>query len=154
MEGEHKDNEVHEEAEGEGEQEYHWPALESDPQIFTDYMRNLGMGTDWQICEVFGLDDDCLGFVPTPCLAAIVTFDRQTKEDSKPGDGDDSKIVKFYMKQTGTLDNACGIVACLHAIMNHTDDIQLDSNSVLEKFRRDTKQKSPQERAEYLEEYK
>ena len=48
------------------EKSYHWPALESDPQIFSDYMTKLGMSDEWQISEVFGLDDDCLSFVPQP----------------------------------------------------------------------------------------
>ena len=59
--------------------EYHWPALESDPQIFTEYMTTLGMSDEWHICEVFGLDDDCLSFVPKPCVGAIVTFERKNK---------------------------------------------------------------------------
>lgn len=35
MEGEHNDEQ--------GDNEYHWPALESDPEIFTNYMTKLGM---------------------------------------------------------------------------------------------------------------
>lgn len=148
MEGENNKEEQPEDT------EYHWPALESDPGIFTEYMTKLGMSSDWHIGEVYGLDDDCLGFVPKPCLGVIVTFERKTKDDGKPGDGDESKIVPFYMKQTGTLDNACGIVACLHAILNHSSDISLNTDSILEKFKKDCEEKTPAERASYLEEYK
>ena len=148
MEGEDQNPNQHEEP------EYHWPALESDPQIFSEYMTKLGMSDEWQISEVFGLDDDCLSFVPQPCVAAIVTFERNTKADEKPGSGDDSEIVPFYMKQTGTLDNACGIIACLHAIMNHQAQIPLTDGSILDKFAKDTKSLTPAERATYLEEFK
>ena len=55
------------------------------------------------------------------------------------------------MKQTGTLDNACGIVACLHAIMNHSTQIPLNVDSVLDKFAKDTKELDPDARATYLE---
>ena len=132
--------------------EYHWPALESNPEVFTNYMSRLGMSSEWHICEVFGLDDDCLGFVPQPCLGAIVTFERtENRDDGKPGDGTTSNVVPFYMKQTGTLDNACGIVACLHAIMNHNEDIPLNTDSILDKFYKDTKDLTAEQRASYLE---
>ena len=39
---EQKQNEVQEPS-------YHWPALESDPQIFTEYMTILGMSDEWQL---------------------------------------------------------------------------------------------------------
>ena len=48
----------------EQEQTFNWPPLESNEQIFTDYMRNVGMSEAWAMNECFGLDDDCLGFVP------------------------------------------------------------------------------------------
>lgn len=155
MEGDHHAQQnQHNEGEGEHEStEYHWPALESDPEIFTNYMTKLGMSNDWHICEVFGLDEECLGFVPQPCVAAIVTFERKTRDDGKPGAGADSKIVPFYMKQTGKLDNACGIIACLHAILNHHDEITLNNDSILHKFRKDSENMTPQERARYLEDF-
>ena len=133
---------------------YHWPALESDPQIFTEYLLKLGMSDEWHLCEVFGLDDDWLSFVPQPCLGAIVAFDRKTREDEKPGLGENSEIVPFYMKQTGTLDNACGIIACLHAIMNHLGEISLFDESILDRFAKNTNIMTPAERAKYLEEFK
>ncbi|CAI2378983.1 unnamed protein product [Moneuplotes crassus] len=136
-------------------EQYHWPALESDPEIFTGYMNKLGMSIDWHICEIFGMDDDCLSFVPRPCVGVIVTFERtEDRDDGKPGDGTSSTLVPFYMKQTGTLDNACGIIACLHAIINHISDISLAADSILDKFKKDTADKTPEERASYLEEFK
>ncbi|CAI2379283.1 unnamed protein product [Moneuplotes crassus] len=139
----------------EEEKEYRWPALESDPEIFTSYMSKLGMSDDWNICEIFGMDDDCLSFVPRPCVGVIVTFERtENRDDGKQGDGTSSTLVPFYMKQTKTLDNACGIIACLHAIMNHTSDISLTADSILDKFQKETADKTAEERATYLEEFK
>ena len=58
------------------------------------------------------------------------------------------------MKQSKALDNACGIIACLHIIMNHEDDISLDSKSILDKFSKETKKLDPDARAGYLQKYK
>jgi hypothetical protein len=78
---------------------FDWPPLESDPAIFTKYMQDignysqiyipwfliflLGLPSDWIINEAFGLDDDCLSFVPKPTVAAIVTYEKLKKEENK-----------------------------------------------------------------------
>ena len=41
------------------------------------------------------------------------------------------------MKQTSTLDNACGIIACLHAIFNNQDKVPVESDSILGKYLKD-----------------
>jgi hypothetical protein len=42
------------------------------------------------------------------------------------------------MKQTGVLDNACGVIACIHAILNNLGEgdnkITLNDGSVLSNF--------------------
>lgn len=48
----------------EGENPFHWPPLESNPEIFTEYMHSVGLPETWAVQECFGLDDDCLSFVP------------------------------------------------------------------------------------------
>uniref|UniRef100_A0A7S3JMI0 Ubiquitin carboxyl-terminal hydrolase n=1 Tax=Euplotes harpa TaxID=151035 RepID=A0A7S3JMI0_9SPIT len=117
-------------------------------------MVSLGMSDEWQIGEIFGLDDDCLSFVPQPCLGVIVTFEQSAVDDAKPGSGDDSEVVQFYMKQTGTLDNACGIIASLHAILNHQSQITFQEGSILDRFAKATNALSPADRAKYLEDFK
>ena len=51
---------------------FHWPPLESDPEIFTKYMQEGGMPTKWCFSELFGLDDELLAFVPKPVLGVII----------------------------------------------------------------------------------
>jgi ubiquitin carboxyl-terminal hydrolase L3 len=51
------------------------------------------------------------------------------------------------MKQTNKLDYACGVIACIHAVFNNIDKIELKKDSVLEKFYRGTKNQTPIERA-------
>jgi len=99
--------------------DFHWPPLESDPEIFSSYMKKIGMATDWNFSEIFGLDDELLMMVPQPCAAVIATIERVDRDDGKPGAGEDAPVASFYMKQTGKLDNACGIIACLHSILNN-----------------------------------
>ena len=43
---------------------FHWPPLESNPEIFTEYLRQVGLPNEWNVGEVFGFDEDCLSFVP------------------------------------------------------------------------------------------
>jgi len=41
------------------------------------------------------------------------------------------------MKQTGTLDNACGIIACLHAAFN-VETVTFEDKSILANFKETT----------------
>ncbi len=55
------------------------------------------------------------------------------------------------MKQTETLDNACGIIAAIHAILNNLSDINIGEGSILHKFYTQSQKKSPAEKATILE---
>ena len=77
------------------------------------------MSPEWAIGEVFGFDEELLAFLPQPIVGVIVAVERLKKdEDRAKGSADNTGIVPFYMKQTEVLDNACGIIACLHAVLN------------------------------------
>lgn len=124
------------------------------------------------ISEVFGFDEDLLALVPQPVYGVIVSLEDATAISSDGGDraaahggGDDFNahndqrpaVVPFYMKQAGTLDNACGIIACLHAILNASEsnnsnnDDTIVPDSVLAKFREATRNQTPAERCRELE---
>ena len=114
------------------EQKFKWPPLESSPEIFTEYMKKIGMPSDYQFNEVFGFDEEMLGFVPQPVHAVILAYERTNKEADKEN-GKEDNVVDYYMKQTSELDNACGVIACLHSIYNN--EINIDPESVLGQFR-------------------
>ena len=97
---------------------FHWPPLESDPEIFTKYMQDGGMPDKWCFSELFGLDDELLAFVPKPVLGVIINA-QCLKKGEERAKGDEATETDFYMDQSGTLDNACGLVACLHSIFNN-----------------------------------
>lgn len=58
-------------------------------------------------------------------------------------------MVPFYMKQSGTLDNACGVIACMHAILNN--DVPIVPGSILAKHKAATAAMTPMERCTALE---
>ena len=69
------------------------------------------------------------------------------EEDVGKGSEDNVNKVAYYQKQEGKLDNACGVIACLHAVYNNLDKVNLDQGSVMQKFWDQVKDKSPADRA-------
>lgn len=57
------------------------------------------------------------------------------------------------MKQTNKLDNACGIIAAIHTILNNIENkqIKLEEDGVLEKYRKKASKLTPEDRATLLE---
>lgn len=132
---------------------FEWPPLESNPDIFTDYLRKVGLPQEWGINEVYGLDDELLAFVPQPTIGVIVAFQRRNRAANVALGEEANADTEYYMKQTRKLDNACGIVASIHAILNNVENknIKLDKDSVLGKYAAKAKKLSPAERATLLE---
>merc|ERR1712216_757525 len=56
----------------------------------------------------------------------------------------------FYMKQSGTLDNACGLIALIHSILNNPQ-IELAEGSPLAQFIAANQDATPQQICESLE---
>ena len=83
----------------------------------------------------------------------IANLERIAKDEDKQK-GDPTVEVNYYMKQTGKLDNACGVIACIHSIFNNLDSFQLKPDSILDKFYKAAKPITPAERATALEENK
>ena len=105
--------------------EFEWPPLEGNPEIFADYMHKLGLPASWGFGEIYGFDEELLCMVPQPCVAVIANVERLKKAEDKEK-GDEACQSEFYMKQTNVLDNACGVIACLHSIYNNKSHITLE----------------------------
>ena len=134
------------------ESKFNWPPLESNPEVFTNYMHKVGMSKEWAVGEVFGFDEDLLAFLPQPIIGVIVAIERTDKAgDKEHGSEDNVSKVPFYMKQTNVLDNACGVIACLHAVLNKQEEIKIDGDSILGKYYSAVKDQSPIDRALTLE---
>eukprot|EP00578_Thalassiosira_sp_NH16_P032665 CAMPEP_0181081512 /NCGR_PEP_ID=MMETSP1071-20121207/3139_1 /TAXON_ID=35127 /ORGANISM="Thalassiosira sp., Strain NH16" /LENGTH=258 /DNA_ID=CAMNT_0023163059 /DNA_START=111 /DNA_END=887 /DNA_ORIENTATION=+ len=133
---------------------FSWPPLESNPEVFTNYLQSIGLPSTFSIGEVFGFDEELLAFLPQPVLGIIVCYERlipkSERREQDKGSSDDYDKVSFYMHQSKVLDNACGIIACLHAVFN-SPVVSVDAASVLGKFRRDADGSTPTERCAALE---
>lgn len=137
----------------EGE-DFRWPPLESNPEVFAQYLHSIGLPTTFSIGEVFGFDEDLLAFIPQPVLGIIVCYERlipksQYREQDK-GSPDNYNKVAWYMHQSGTLDNACGIIACIHAIFN-CPLVTLDPSTTLGAYKQRVETFTPTERKTALE---
>mmetsp|Transcript_7205 Transcript_7205/g.7444 ORF Transcript_7205/g.7444 Transcript_7205/m.7444 type:complete len:233 (-) Transcript_7205:63-761(-) len=138
--------------EGEKKTVFHWPPLESDPEIFNNYMYKIGLSKECSFGELWGLDEEMLSLAPQPLYAVIINYVRGENKFVY----DESKKLKssevpFFMLQCGELDNACGLIAAIHSIGSNLNKLKLEKNSILEKFYEACKDKDPKERATYLE---
>ena len=113
---------------------HQWPALESNPEIFTDYLRKVGLPENYIISEVYGFDEELLQMLPNPIYAVLVAFQDGNNKEEDHSLEENAKLVPFYMKQEGQLDNACGTIAAVHAIGNNLSNVQLLQGSMLEEF--------------------
>lgn len=118
-----------------------WPALESDPAILTDYMRRLGLRENWEFQEIFDMDEDFLH--PQAILLTYSNVDQ-----AFPGTPATAPV---FIKQIEGLGNACGLIACLHAIGNLGADIA--PGSILESLFQELRGKTPVEAGTFLYNY-
>ena len=45
-------------------EKFKWPPLESNPEIFTNYMQQIGMSDQWTFGEIYGFEEELLSFIP------------------------------------------------------------------------------------------
>jgi len=135
-----------------------WVPLESNPEVLNRFMRKLGVPSDWELVDVYGLDPELLAFLPSPVVAMILLFPinekyetyRKHEEEEVNIKGQEVSPKVYFMKQT--IGNACGTVALLHSILNNKDHIPFDGcNGRLQKFLESTSNMRPDEIAKFME---
>jgi ubiquitin carboxyl-terminal hydrolase L3 len=97
--------------------------LESDPEIFTNLIHDLGASKSLSFTDVYSLDELALSSIPRPVVGLILAH--PTPEDYKEEihrreratRGDLQKLVSCVWFQQ-TINNACGLYAILHAVSN------------------------------------
>ncbi|KAF9003071.1 ubiquitin carboxyl-terminal hydrolase [Cyathus striatus] len=134
-----------------------WIPLESNPEVFNTWAKKAGLLTSqFQFEDVYGFDEDLLSLVPQPVQAIVLLFPiqpdteaRAKEEDEKIAKKGQPKIDKtiFWVKQT--ISNACGTIALIHALANSS--VAFSPNSLMQQFIFECKDKSPLERAKFLE---
>lgn len=105
------------------EYEQHFIPLESDPQIFTSLIHNMGVPKSFKFIDIWSLEADQLHDIrfeiqsPVEALILILpdcpAYSEQRIEHSVP-EGD-----ILWLKQT--INNACGLYAILHCVCNTLD---------------------------------
>ncbi|KAG9002847.1 ubiquitinyl hydrolase 1 [Tulasnella sp. JGI-2019a] len=140
----------------------HFYPLESNPDIFTQLMHNLGVSTSLGFSDVLSVDEpDLLAMIPRPVLALIFIFPtpqdyerlKAEAEEKRPeyrGSGEGEDVIWF--KQT--ISNACGLHAVLHSVTNGAARSYIQPNSTLSNFLDTAIPLTPKSRAIALEDSK
>jgi len=132
-----------------------WLPIESNPEVMNSFLAKLGVPAEWEINDVYGLDEGLLAMLPRPVLALMLLFPitekyyefQKEQEANISSQSVSSKL--FYMKQT--ISNACGTVALMHSVANNVGEAITLKDGPLKTFLEATKDMSPEERAEKLE---
>jgi ubiquitin carboxyl-terminal hydrolase L3 len=100
----------------------HFIPLESNPEVFTQLIHDLGVSPKLSFQDVLTLDEPAM--FPRPALALVLIFpaaetyeSQRVKEDAQYEEyasAENEEVVWF--KQT--INNACGLYAILHAVCN------------------------------------
>lgn len=135
----------------ENNNKFEWPPLESDPEIFNSYFHKIGLPSNINFGELFSLDYKEIQIIEEPIIGVIATIQRTKGRFYENEKLQSFKSVPFYMKQEGSLDNACGLVAALHIFGNKTDEFKLAEDSILFKYFNQVLNKTPDERCKLLE---
>ena len=137
-----------------------WLPLESNPDLLTNFSRSLGLPGDWAWTDVLGLDPDLLALVPQPVASLILLFPCTTsiyayrREEALRLRSSDQELRSgvFFLRQVPEFGNACGTVACIHALANsrHHFSQGLSAAAPLSAYLTDTAAASPDERGRAL----
>lgn len=104
----------------------HFVPLESNPELFTELIHNLGVAEALAFHDVLSLEDvELLAYIPRPVLALILVFPTTNEYEKQKAEEEmilqgyakkgDEEIVMWYKQ---TINNACGLYGILHAISN------------------------------------
>ncbi|XP_053659946.1 ubiquitin carboxyl-terminal hydrolase-like [Anopheles marshallii] len=132
-----------------------WLPLESNPELLSNYMVKLGVSPLWSVVDIYGIDDEILDMVPKPVKSLIFLFPcskaheefRAKESEELHNKGVEHPKSLFYTRQF--VRNACGTIAVIHAILNNSD-IEIEQDSVLQKYFDSAKDLSPEERGDLL----
>lgn len=132
-------------------EEVDWVPLESNPEMFTSFARQIGLPEAWCFVDVLGVDPDLLTkeMVPRPCVGVTLLFEysepmlgcqaaqqKRLKAAGRPPQQD-----VFFMKQY--VGNACGTIAALHCVANAAETVGLDLDTPVGQFLERMRGQSP-----------
>ena len=137
-----------------------WLPLESNPELVTNFSRSLGLPEEWVWTDVLGLETELLELVPQPVAAIVLLFPCTTsiyayrqQEASQIRSSQPQPLSDvFFLRQVPEFGNACGTVACIHALANsqHHFANGLSNAAPLRAFLVETAAATPEERGRTL----
>lgn len=134
-----------------------WLPLESNPALLNKFNEKMGVADKIQWGDVYGLTDDMLEWVAKPVLALTllfpitknnIQFKKQQKEKIDKDGGQMLSKKLFYLTQLDGFGNACGTIACIHALANN--EIKFEDDSPLKHYISKNLENSAKERGENL----
>lgn len=128
-----------------------WVPLESNPDVLNGFAHRVGLPSEFNFVDVYGVDPGLLMMVPKPVLAVTLLFgcskvigDYKAEQCTKiKADGQTLSSDVFYMDQF--IGNACGTIACVHAMANNQAILGLPADSPIGKFLASAEGLSPNE---------
>lgn len=130
-----------------------WLPLESNPEVLNEFAAKLRTSGSYAFHDVYGFDAELLAMVPRPCVAVLLLFPHDEMKAAKAAqlerlraEGYAPEPGVFFMKQY--VGNACGTIACMHALANN--DFLIAPESELAAFLRDNALLKPEERGDNL----
>jgi len=134
-----------------------WIPLEANPEVLASWSSQAGLSTKTATFhDVYGLDPELLAIVPKPVKAVVFLFpitdvlEAKRKEEDKLIESEGQEHVDptvVFIKQT--IDNACGTIGLLHALIN--SDVTSAPHSPIYKFIEQAAPLDPEQRAKLLE---
>jgi len=135
-----------------------WLPLEANPDVMTEYVKNLGGPEGLYFVDVLSIEDWALNMITEPIYALILLFpinkarelfeEKQINKIEKEGQIISKKL--WFTKQT--VGNACGTISILHCIANITDKLEKQPDGFFHDFLSKVSNMSPDQRAKALEE--
>lgn len=131
----------------------HWLPLEANPDILTEYARNLGLPERYSFHDVLSVEEWSLGMIPENVVSILLLFpiSSASEEERRTTACLESANSVYYMKQN--IGNACGTIAVLHALLNmySADPSAFDSDSYVARMHAASFDLSGASRGEWLE---
>ena len=126
-----------------------WHALESDPELWGQYVDKLGVDLrSLDFIEIYSLDED---YPPDENIFSFIFLypDNGSLPSANASQPSTDETI-WTIKQIKELDSCCCLIALLHAIGNNLDKVTLKPNFPLTTFFERTRTMAADERAQVL----
>ena len=115
----------------------HWRPIESNPEVLTEFARQLGLKDSLNFHDILAFEDWALEMIPQPVAGVLFLYKLNESEQLNEIDNP-SMTPPFFLPQT--VGNACGTVALIHLLAHLIDnsvDGQVDPNGWVGRFLND-----------------